>query len=224
MIVCGVAKTVGSKVIELADASGVGRSDGLAGSSSPGPANRDALVVFTTKLVKFGPALVSANDTAADPGGGRQHGVTAGDVVGPGGDGGLAAATVAETVKAIHRPAVRVQRSSAWARCPRGDDEVDDAAVDRLQWVVGRHGHRERVGEHRADGGRLRVLPATGVSVKPWLSKAPMSVVAVTWLAALILRGDGARRWRPRRWPGCRATGPRSGSARRSCPAGRVAG
>ena len=51
----------------------------------------------------------------------------------------------------------------------------DDAAVDRLDRVVGRHGHGQRVGERRADVRRLRGAAGDGVRVKPWLSKAPMS-------------------------------------------------
>ena len=67
------------------------------------------------------------------------------------------------------------------------------------------------------------VLPATGVSVKPWLWKAPMSTTPLSDVErqAALVGGDAwwnrARCCR-RRWPGCRGAGGWSGSDRHSCP------
>ena len=58
--------------------------------------------------------------------------------------------------------------------------------------------------------------------VNPLDSKAPMSTVPLTmresprWSVVTPLGIE--RRYCPRRWPGCRAAGPWSGSGRRSCP------
>ena len=65
-------------------------------------------------------------------------------------------------------------------------DERDDAAVDRLDRVVGRDGHGQRVGEAVPMFAVCGVLPGTIAKVKPWLSKAPMSTPPTRPSPALV--------------------------------------
>ncbi len=64
VIVCGVAKTVGSKVMVLATPSVLARMMARGRLRRPEPAKKAPLGVFTTRLAKLRPVLVSANDVA----------------------------------------------------------------------------------------------------------------------------------------------------------------
>ena len=67
------------------------------------------------------------------------------------------------------------------------------------------------------------VLPATGVRVKPWLWKAPMSTWPVRGWPRWSVVGMSSK-CRRRRSPGCPAAGPSWGSGRRSSPGAPAAG
>ena len=91
VIVCGVLKTVGSKVMCRFPRIGVGQGDGLTQAQRPAPGKSESLVVLTIRLAKTGPALVRSKETGDEP---EADAVTVYepiDVVGRGGDGGLAA-------------------------------------------------------------------------------------------------------------------------------------
>ncbi len=67
VIVCGVAKTVGSKVMVLATPSVLARMMARGRLRRPEPAKRASLGVFTTRPAKLGLVLVSANGTSGAP-------------------------------------------------------------------------------------------------------------------------------------------------------------
>ena len=65
VIVCGVAKTVWSKVMfEFPEGAVSAKAMASRRLKRPAPGARESLVVFTTRLVKTGPVLVRSNDEA----------------------------------------------------------------------------------------------------------------------------------------------------------------
>ena len=68
VIVCGVANTVWSKVIdEIPEESRLAKVMASRRLKRPAPGKRESLVVFTTRLAKTGPALVRANEPGDEP-------------------------------------------------------------------------------------------------------------------------------------------------------------
>ncbi len=68
VIVCGLANTAGSKVMaEMPAESRLAKMMASGRLRWPAPGKREPLVVFTTRLVKTGPALVRANETGDAP-------------------------------------------------------------------------------------------------------------------------------------------------------------
>ena len=109
----------------------------------------------------------------------------------------------------------------------RRDGEADDAAVDRLERVVGRHGDGQRVGERLADHGRLRGAAVDGREVEALALEGadvegPFPASGTPrWSVCRGLPGSVVPACRS---PGCRGAGPWWGSARRSRPAAPAAG
>ena len=97
--------------------------------------------------MKTGPVLVRLNETGGRARGGRRRRCR------------LPTALLGAAVTAAWPPAMTAEEADEDRRGAVGrgiGDEADDAAVDRLDRVVGRHGHGQRVGERRADRRRLR--------------------------------------------------------------------
>ena len=112
VIVCGVAKTVGSKVmLEIPEESMLAKAMASRRLRSPGPGTRASLVVLTTRLAKAGPAFVRSNEADCARGR-RDDDVSADDVVGHGGDGGLPAGDDGRGIQEDRRGAVgrRIRR------------------------------------------------------------------------------------------------------------------
>src|SRR5262249_56183498 len=62
VIVCAVAKTIGSKVmVEMPEESRLAKAMASGRLNRPAPGKSDTLVVFTTRLVRTEPVLVRAN-------------------------------------------------------------------------------------------------------------------------------------------------------------------
>ena len=101
--------------------------------------------------------------------------------------------------------------------------EADDAAVDRLDRVVGRHRDGQRVGERRADQGRLRGAAGDGREREPLaLEGADVDVAGPRQAPLVGGRGARGRAAADGRAAGQQGHGRRS--ARRSRPAGPGAG
>ena len=117
-------------------------------------------------------------------------------------------------MRAAWPPAMTAVGSQKIAVAPLADgigDEADDAAVDRLDRVVGRatvtaRGLAKAVPMFDVCG----VLPGTIAKPKPWLSKSPTSTTADEAAAAarsVVTPAGMPRRYPPHRWRGCRQQG-----------------
>ena len=131
----------------------------------PAPGKSESLVVFTTRLREDRAGVGQIERGGGRTRGGRDDGVAADGVVGRGGDGGLAAGDDGRGGREDRRGAVGRGLATKLTTPP------STGSTGLLAVTVTASGLANGVPMSDVCG----VLPGTGVRVKPWLSKAPMS-------------------------------------------------